>query len=102
MASKTSSNTPDTLPNELPIWAANFRYGEAVDAAGFGFDTEWVLPDGLGGFAMGSIAGVPMRRYHGLLCASLSPPVCRAMLINAFDELVHIPQGGNCGCDLDV
>ena len=102
MASKTSPNTPDTLPNALPIWTANFRYGEVVDPAGFGFDTEWVLPDGLGGFAMGSIAGLGMRRYHGLLCASLSPPVCRAMLINAFDELVHIPQGGNCGCDLDV
>jgi len=102
MAAKTSHNTPDTQPNTLPIYTASFRYSEVVDEGGFGFDTEWVLPDGLGGFAMGSISGVPMRRYHGMLCASLSPPVCRAMLINAFDELVHIPQGGNCGCDLDV
>lgn len=102
MASKTSSHTPDTQADSLPVFSANFRYGEVVDPDGFGFDTEWVLPDGLGGFAMGSIAGVPMRRYHGLLCASLSPPVCRVMLVNAMDELVHIPQGGNCGCDLDV
>lgn len=98
MTSKTPPNTPDTLPS----YSASFRYGEVVDADGFGFDTEWVLPDGLGGFAMGSIAGVPMRRYHGVLCASLSPPVCRVMLVNAMDELVHIPQGGNCGSDLDV
>ncbi|MGV6814654.1 MAG: amylo-alpha-1,6-glucosidase, partial [Phycisphaerales bacterium] len=67
-----------------------------------GHDEALVLLDGLGGFAMGSVSGVPMRRYHGVLCASLSPPVCRAMLLNAVDELVHIPQGGNCGCDLDV
>lgn len=86
----------------LPVWEANFEYGQPSDPQGFSFDTEWVLPDGLGGYAMGSISGVPMRRYHGLLCASLSPPVCRAILLNAFDELIHIPQGGVCGTDLDV
>ncbi len=98
MASKTSSNPSDTLP----IFSASFALGEPLDPAGLGFESEWLLPDGLGGFAMGTIVGVPMRRYHGLLCASLSPPVCRAMLLTALDECVHIPEGGYCGCDLDV
>lgn len=90
----------------LPSWGVQFT-APASDTssgsqAGFELDTEWVLPDGLGGFAMGSIAGVPMRRYHGLLCASLSPPVKRTMMLCALDELVHIADAGYCGCDLEV
>ena len=102
MFTDSPSNTLDSLPN----WSARFHAGELAgecpDCLHQGFASEWVLPDGLGGFAMGSVSGLPMRRYHGLLCASLSPPVRRTMLLNALDEHIHIPQGGNCGCDLDV
>ena len=35
---------------------------------------EWLLTDGLGGFAMGTRDGVPRRRYHGLCMASMAPP----------------------------
>ncbi len=98
MTTKISENSSDTLP----ICSASFRSGKPTDSVGLGFESEWVIPDGLGGFAMGSIAGVPMRRYHGLLCVSMSPPVCRVMLLNALDECIHIPGGGQCGCDLDV
>jgi len=96
------THPPKISSDTLPIYAASFRAGEPVDPQALGFDAEWVLPDGLGGFAMGSIAGVGMRRYHGLLCVSRSPPVCRVMLLNALDEHLHIPGGGHCGCDLDV
>jgi glycogen debranching enzyme len=30
---------------------------------------EWLVTNGLGGYASGTIAGVPTRRYHGLLIA---------------------------------
>ncbi len=98
MTTKISENSSDTLP----ICSASFRSGKPTDSAGLGFESEWVIPDGLGGFAMGSIAGVGMRRYHGLLCVSQQPPVCRVMLLNTLDECIHIPGGGPCGCDLDV
>ena len=35
---------------------------------------EWLLTNGLGGFAMGTLAGVNTRRYHGLLVAATRPP----------------------------
>jgi predicted glycogen debranching enzyme len=44
--------------------------------------TEWLLTNGLGGFAMGTVAGIPTRRYHGLLVASLRPPVNRIMALS--------------------
>jgi predicted glycogen debranching enzyme len=56
---------------------------------------EWVLTDGLGGFAMGTASGVPTRRYHGLLVASLSPPVQREVLLHSVvDRLVVAPGTG--------
>ena len=92
--------------DSLPSWGVEFGAPGSDTTSrsehGFELDTEWVLPDGLGGFAMGSIAGVPMRRYHGLLCAALSPPVKRTMMLCALDELVHIADAGYCGCDLEV
>ena len=35
---------------------------------------EWLCVNGLGGFASGTVAGLPTRRYHGLLVAGLKPP----------------------------
>ncbi len=46
---------------------------------------EWLLANGIGGFAMGTIAGVNTRRYHGLLVAALSPPTERTLVFAACD-----------------
>src|SRR5712692_9932805 len=42
---------------------------------------EWLVTNGLGGYASGTIAGVITRRYHGLLVATLAPPVERTVLV---------------------
>ena len=44
---------------------------------------EWLLTDGLGGFAMGTRDGVPRRRYHGLCIASMAPPLRRRTILRA-------------------
>src|SRR2546430_3150297 len=49
---------------------------------------EWLQTNGAGGFAMGTVAGVNSRRYHGLLVASLRPPVDRHVLLSRLDETV--------------
>jgi len=50
---------------------------------------EWLVSNGLGGYASGTIAGTTTRRYHGLLVAALQPPVKRTVLVNGLDESVH-------------
>lgn len=35
---------------------------------------EWLVTNGIGGYASGTIAGELTRRYHGLLVAALNPP----------------------------
>ena len=47
---------------------------------------EWLVTNGLGGYASGTVAGTTTRRYHGLLVAALQPPARRTVLVNGIDE----------------
>jgi len=47
---------------------------------------EWLVTNGLGGYASGTVAGLLTRRYHGLLIAALRPPVARTLLLTKLDE----------------
>ena len=50
---------------------------------------EWLVTNGIGGYASGTIAGILTRRYHGLLVAALKPPVARTLLLTKLDETVN-------------
>jgi predicted glycogen debranching enzyme len=56
-------------------------------------DREWLVTNGLGGFASGSLAGATTRRYHGLLVAALRPPVARTVIVTKVDEDVTLADG---------
>ena len=51
---------------------------------------EWLLGNGLGGYASGTVAGCNTRKYHGLLVASL-PGRGRTLLLARLGERVHLP-----------
>jgi predicted glycogen debranching enzyme len=53
---------------------------------------EWLVTNGLGGYASGTIGGIPTRRYHGLLIAALPNPAGRVMMLNALAEQVRLPD----------
>src|SRR6185437_17174046 len=50
---------------------------------------EWLVTNGLGGFACGTVAGGNTRRYHGFLVASLNPPVERTLLAAKIETSVR-------------
>src|ERR1051325_8958219 len=54
---------------------------------------EWLVGNGLGGYASGTIAGVASRRYHSLLIAALPAPLGRQVMLNHLSELVRLPDG---------
>ncbi|MBI3241846.1 MAG: glycogen debranching enzyme N-terminal domain-containing protein [Chloroflexi bacterium] len=54
---------------------------------------EWLVTNGLGGFASGTVGGVLTRRYHGLLIAAINPPLGRTLLVAKLDEAAS--YGGN-------
>jgi predicted glycogen debranching enzyme len=54
---------------------------------------EWLVTNGLGGYASGTIGGVAARRYHGLLVAALPSPLGRMMMLNQLVEELELPDG---------
>ncbi|HYN33759.1 MAG TPA: glycogen debranching enzyme N-terminal domain-containing protein, partial [Ilumatobacteraceae bacterium] len=60
--------------------------GNLDDAA----EREWLVTDGLGGFAMGTVAGLRTRRYHGLLVVATEPPIGRRVGLVGLDAVVVV------------
>lgn len=50
---------------------------------------EWLVTNGIGGYACGTVADLLSRRYHGLLIAALKPPVERQLLLAKLDATVQ-------------
>ncbi len=54
---------------------------------------EWLVANGLGGYASGTVAGVTTRSHHGLLVAALPSPLGRTMMFDYLVDQVHLPDG---------
>jgi predicted glycogen debranching enzyme len=54
---------------------------------------EWLVTNGLGGYASGTVSGVMTRRYHGLLIAALPGPLGRMVMLSHLAEQVRMPDG---------
>jgi predicted glycogen debranching enzyme len=53
---------------------------------------EWLVTNGLGGYASGTVSGAITRRYHGLLIAALPNPLGRMMMLNGLSERLRRPD----------
>lgn len=77
-----------------------FDFGrEVCGKLGVAESREWLVTNGIGGFASGTIAGHLTRRYHGLLMAALQPPLGRTLLMAKLDETAEYdgiyPENGH-------
>ncbi|WP_263409796.1 amylo-alpha-1,6-glucosidase [Terriglobus tenax] len=55
-----------------------------------GLFTEWIVTNGLGGYASGTVGGLNTRRYHGWLIAALPAPHGRTMVLNDLRERLTV------------
>ena len=53
-------------------------------------ECEWLVPNGLGGYASATLCGMNTRRYHGLLVAALKPPSQRTLLVAKLEEVLEV------------
>jgi predicted glycogen debranching enzyme len=75
-------------------WAADAA--PDVDAL---LDREWLVSNGLGGYASGTVAGVMTRRYHGYLVAALSAPLGRVVMLQQLAASLHAAGGATIPLD---
>jgi predicted glycogen debranching enzyme len=60
---------------------------------GEGSVREWLVPDGRGGYAMGTVSGLRTRRYHGLLVVAGKTPSLRYLGLASLDPVVTLASG---------
>ncbi|MDQ3657406.1 MAG: amylo-alpha-1,6-glucosidase, partial [Chloroflexota bacterium] len=78
-------------PNGTPVILEEplIRFGrETCGDLAAALRREWLVTNGLGGYASGTLSGINTRRYHGLLVAALDPPVARTVLVGDVIEQV--------------
>jgi predicted glycogen debranching enzyme len=82
------------VPSAPPAEAGPIRRIVLADAdddrRGALLTREWLVTNGLGGYASGTIGGAPSRRYHGLLIAALPPPFGRRLLLTDVSEVLYV------------
>lgn len=54
---------------------------------------EWLVTNGIGGYAMGTVLGANTRAYHGYLVAATRPPVGRTLLLQHLREQIDTGLG---------
>lgn len=68
-----------------------YRFGpDACSDFAIGTRREWIVTNGLGGYASSTIIGANTRTYHGLLVAALAPPVSRMVILSSLDEEIEM------------
>ena len=55
-----------------------------------GIQREWLITNGIGGYAASTVLGINTRKYHGLLVAPLTPPARRHLILSKVDESIEI------------
>lgn len=83
--SRDQANTPPSAASELPSLIHLDR--EACANLSASESREWLVTNGRGSFASGTVAGLLTRRYHGFLIAALDPPRQRTLLVTKLDEI---------------
>ncbi|MBQ9297884.1 MAG: glycogen debranching enzyme family protein [Clostridia bacterium] len=53
-------------------------------------EKEWLITNGIGGYASSTVIGANTRKYHGLLIAALTPPARRHLILSKLDESIEI------------
>src|SRR5262245_17939632 len=82
----TTNDTP-TLLRRMP-W--HEVHGEEPEVL---LGREWLVTNGLGGYASSTVCGVPTRSYHGLLIAALPAPLGRQLLMGPLWEQLRLADG---------
>src|SRR5687768_9004559 len=75
------------LVRRIDLRSADVRAAHAL------LQNQWLVTNGLGGYASGTISGAVTWRYHGLLIAALPAPLGRTLMLNHLAECIRLKDG---------
>src|SRR5688572_2780449 len=75
------------LVRRIDLRSADVRAAHAL------LQNQWLVTNGLGGYASATISGAVTWRYHGLLIAALPEPLGRTLMLNHLAETLRFPDG---------
>ncbi len=82
----------NTANNPTPALVRRIDFSRAAsDHVPQWLNREWLVTNGLGGYASGTIAGAVTWKYHGLLIAALPAPLGRTTMLNHLEEGLFRP-----------
>src|SRR6185503_19957795 len=84
---KTQSSQTSNLVRSIDFTGAS---GEQLHHL---LNNQWLVTNGLGGYASATISGAVTWRYHGLLIAALPSPLGRMLMLNHLAESLRWPDG---------
>jgi predicted glycogen debranching enzyme len=80
------------VPEGLPVRRIHWPIDGVSDPEAL-VTREWLVTNGLGGYASGTVTGVMTRRYHGLLIAALPGSLGRVVMLSHVAEQLRTPDG---------
>jgi predicted glycogen debranching enzyme len=78
----------DDFERHRPPWSAQ----RPISASTL-ISHEWLVTNGLGGYASGTVGGVMTRKYHGYLVAALPAPLGRMVMLQNLHAALRLPDG---------
>src|SRR6266404_448046 len=73
-------------PSNSPVVVRSMAWDPAHPSREVLLNREWLVTDGLGGYASGTVSGAITRKYHGILVAALPAPLGRVVMWNHVSE----------------
>ena len=89
MSAKKAIPRPNAMPEPNRILRLAEREGQPLGDS----SPEWLIANGLGGYACGTVTGLMTRRYHALLVAALAVPFGRTVMLDLLVESLRRPDG---------
>jgi predicted glycogen debranching enzyme len=87
-ALKPAATSEDVAANAREVPIRRVRGGDLKTL----IELEWLVTNGLGGYACGTVSGAATRRYHGLLIAAHPAPLGRVMMWNHLTDHFRLPD----------
>src|SRR6202165_3965511 len=91
--SRAANRKTDMFAKNEPVVTRSMAWDAAQASREILLNREWLVTNGLGGYASGTVSGAITRKYHGILIAALPAPLGRMVMWSHVSEYLRFDDG---------